>query len=404
MSPPLPGLSLAELPPEVGTALGRLKDAGFRAVLVGGSVRDRLLGKHPQDYDLATSARPEQVQALFPRTIPTGVEHGTVTVVEGRRHLEVTTFRAEGDYVDGRRPSTVEFHDDVEADLSRRDFTINAMAWDPATGLVDPFGGQADLALRLVRCVRDARARFREDGLRTLRAVRFATVLDFALEPATEAAIPEALDVFARVALERVNQEFVKILRSPRASQGLASLQATGLLGCFLPEARQDRLASVSAAPPDLAARLALLLEGQGRVAALALRLKFPRQVAEEAQALAQARPLPSSSDGDPALRRWLARVQPQRLPLVLALDGALGAPAGPVADRLTRLAATRPPLAARDLALDGQAIMAALQVGPSPAVGEATRFLLERVLDEPSQNTPERLTALLSGWRSSRA
>ncbi len=299
----LADLSKAPVPAEVTEVLARLQGAGFRAVLVGGCVRDLLLGTSPKDFDLATSARPEEVQRLFRKVIPTGIEHGTVTVLQGGRHLEVTTFRAEADYADGRRPSKVEFHDDVEADLSRRDFTINAMAWDPATGLVDPFGGQEDLRRRTVRCVRDPLARFQEDGLRPLRAVRFAAVLDFALEPATEAAIPRTLEVFARVALERVNQEFVKILRSPRAGAGLGLLRSTGLLAGFLPEARPERFAALSAAPVDEAGRLALLLEGQGDVAAIATRLKFPRKVAEEAQALASARPLPGP--------RWLATPDP---------------------------------------------------------------------------------------------
>jgi tRNA nucleotidyltransferase (CCA-adding enzyme) len=397
---PSPGISRADLPAEVLEVMDRLTGAGFRAVLVGGSVRDLLRGAPPKDFDLATSALPGDVQGLFPRTIPTGVEHGTVTVLHLGRHLEVTTFRAEAEYLDGRRPSSVEFHDDVDADLSRRDFTINAMAWDPVNGLVDPFGGKTDLEARRVRCVRDALARFREDGLRTLRAVRFATVLDFALDPATEAAIPRALDVFAKVAQERVNQELVKILRSPRAPEGLALLQSTGLLGVFLPEARPERFAALGRAPVDDAARLALLLEGQGKVAAIALRLKFPNKVGDEAQALALARPLPEAAAPDAALRRWLARVHPERLEALLALNRALGVEVEPVGARLLGIAATRPPLTARELALDGQAVMAALQVGPSRVVGEATRYLLECVLDDPAANTLEGLSRLLAHWR----
>jgi tRNA nucleotidyltransferase (CCA-adding enzyme) len=394
-----PGIEVSAIPAEVLEVLAVLQQAGHRAVLVGGSVRDLLLGQAPKDFDLATSARPDAVQRLFRKVIPTGIAHGTVTVLHRGRHLEVTTFRAEADYLDGRRPSKVEFHDDVDADLSRRDFTINAMAWDPASGLVDPFGGQADLAARRVRCVRDALARFQEDGLRPLRAVRFATVLDFALDPATEAAIPRTLDVFAKVALERVNQEFVKILLSPRAEAGLALLRSTGLLAGFLPEARADRFSAVGRGPVDEAARLALLLEGQGRLAELVSRLKFPRKVADEAQALAAARPLPPEGAPEPALRRWLAKVTLGRLEPVLALNDALGVPLEPLAGRLRAVASRRPPLSARELALDGRGVMEALGVGPSALVGEATRYLLEQVLEDPTLNSPEGLRGLLREW-----
>jgi tRNA nucleotidyltransferase (CCA-adding enzyme) len=393
------GIEVAAIPSEVLEVVATLTARGHRTVLVGGSVRDLLLGKAPKDFDLATAARPDEVQQIFRKVIPTGIEHGTVTVIHRGHHLEVTTFRAEADYLDGRRPSKVEFIDDVQADLSRRDFTINAMAWSPTSGLIDPFRGQADLAARRVRCVRDALARFREDGLRALRAVRFATVLDFALDPATEAAIPETLDVFAKVARERVNQEFGKILSSPRAGAGLGLLGKTGLLATFLPEARADRFQALDRAPPEPTGRLALLLEGQGDVASLVARLKFPRKVADEAQALASSRPLPDPDADPPALRRWLARAQPGRLEPLLALNAALGLAVEPVASRLRAIAATGPPLTPRDLALDGQGLMDALQIGPSAAVGEATRYLLELVLDDPTRNTPDGLRALLRGW-----
>ena len=265
------------VPPAVLEVVRGLQQAGQRAFLVGGCVRDLLRGQAPKDFDVASSARPEVVQQIFRKVIPTGIEHGTVTVVLRGAHVEVTTFRAEADYLDGRRPSKVEFQEDIEADLGRRDFTMNAIAWDPIGGaLVDPWGGQVDLQARLVRCVRNAFERFSEDGLRPLRAVRFATVLDFQIEPETEAAIGQTLDVFRKVAGERVQQEFVKVLRSPHAARGLALLHATGLLSCFLPEAKVDAFEALSRAPEDEVVRLALLLDGAPSPKDVVLGLRFP--------------------------------------------------------------------------------------------------------------------------------
>lgn len=388
------------VPPAVLEVVSGLQAGGFRAFLVGGCVRDMLRGQPPKDFDVASSARVEDVQKLFKKVIPTGVEHGTVTVVLRGEHVEVTTFRAEADYVDGRRPSKVVFHEDIEADLGRRDFTMNAIAWNPATGdLVDPFGGQADLAARTVRCVRDALERFSEDGLRPLRAVRFATVLDFALEPATEAAIPKTLAIFRKVAAERVHQEFTKLLLAPKATMGLRLLASTGLLAEFLPEAATAEFDAVGVAPKDEVIRMALVLLGQPQPREVMIRLKFPNRTADETAALVLRSELPPADATDAQLRRWLAKLEAARAPHLLALHEArLTAPAG-LRERVETILATKPPLTTRQLALDGKGIMTALGTGPSPAIGHATRHLLELVLDDPSRNTPEALLAALKAW-----
>jgi tRNA nucleotidyltransferase (CCA-adding enzyme) len=190
--------------------------------VVGGCVRDHLLGRAVSDWDVCTSARPEEVVRLFPRSIPTGMAHGTVTVVRGGAHYEVTTLRGEGTYSDGRRPDAVHFLDDVRDDLARRDFTVNAIAYDPlGHTLVDPFGGRDDLRAGLLRAVGDPLQRFREDGLRVLRGARFVASLGFTLEPDTEAAITGALDVFQRVSAERVRDEWVKSMRGEGPERGL---------------------------------------------------------------------------------------------------------------------------------------------------------------------------------------
>ena len=206
----------AEVPPDVLAICRRLREAGHQAHLVGGGVRDMLIGRPPADFDLATDARPEAVVALFGTTfaIPTGLKHGTITVLsETRRPIEVTTFRGEGEYLDGRRPVSVSYVDTLEEDLSRRDFTMNAVAFDPLGGrLCDPFDGQGDLARKLIRAVGDPLVRFREDGLRPLRAVRQAAQLEFEVDRPTLEAIPPTLDVFRKVSAERIRDELFKML------------------------------------------------------------------------------------------------------------------------------------------------------------------------------------------------
>ena len=417
----LANLHNADIPRPVLDVLRRLRELGYAVFLVGGCVRDMVRGVAPKDFDVASSARPEQVQDAFKKVIPTGIQHGTVTVLMGGHHVEVTTFRSEGDYHDGRRPSSVSFETDINEDLSRRDFTINAMAYDPISrDLVDPFGGQADLQAHVIRCVRDAHERFSEDGLRALRAVRFAAVLGFTIEPTTLAAIPPTLPVFRKVALERVREEFVKTLLTSRAEAGLTLLAETGLLEVFLPElaradaqaARQAR-AAAQAAPAEVEQRMAALLADLvtgPQAKELCIRLKFPTKGAELVGLLvAHARLEAQFTESDPALRRLLARVGLGTLESLLAVAQARIQVRTPerVADflklqeRLRSLAAAKPPLSAKELALTGADIMATLGVGPSPVVGQATRFLMESVFDEPTLNEPERLKELLRAWQA---
>lgn len=399
-------LLTATYPPAVLRVARELKARGHHTFLVGGCVRDLLRGQAPKDWDLATSATPDQVIACFKKVIPTGIEHGTVTVVVERQHVEVTTFRAESDYQDGRRPSKVEFHSDIWADLSRRDFTINAMAFDPIEPrqFVDPFEGLHDLGAKVVRCVRDATERFSEDGLRPLRAVRFATVLEFSLDPATEAAVAPTVPIFRKVAQERVNQEFTKLLLAGQARLGLELLARTTLLDAFLPEARAADFAAVGRARADLALRLAVLLARVSGVREVLLRLKYPNQVADDASRLVGFQALPPGDASPAELRRWLAKVDASRAPALLELAEALGADVAALRAAVTAMLAARPPLDAKALALDGQGIMQALGVGPSRVVGEASRHLLDVVLEDPTRNTPDGLRAALKAWFSGRS
>lgn len=214
----------------------RLREAGHQALLAGGCVRDQLRGETPLDYDLATSALPEEVEALFEETVPVGAEYGVVLVVCEGRSFEVTTFREDLGVRDGRHPAAVRFVD-AETDARRRDFTINGMFLDPETGeVIDFVGGQRDLAQRLVRAIGDPAERFREDRLRMLRAVRFATVLDYRIEPDTMAAVQANAPAIAEVSAERVRDELTRLLISGRGGRGVGLLLEAGLLQVLLPE------------------------------------------------------------------------------------------------------------------------------------------------------------------------
>lgn len=220
-------------PKYVLNILCALDSAGHRAVLAGGCVRDNLLGRRPSDWDIASSASPEEVLALFPRCVPTGIKHGTVTVLSGGGSVEVTAFRAEGGYSDHRRPDSVSFGCPLEADLARRDLTVNAMAMDAAGEITDPFGGRDDLRRRLLRCVGEPERRFDEDALRMLRTVRFSAQLGFEIEPRTLEAIRALAHLASVLSAERVRDELLKTLRSP--APGLVwQLVDLGLLGACL--------------------------------------------------------------------------------------------------------------------------------------------------------------------------
>lgn len=202
------------LPDAVLLAIQKLNDAGYEAFVVGGCVRDSLLGNTPLDWDITTSATPAQMQAVFTgfRTVETGLQHGTLTVLIEDMPLEITTYRIDGKYLDGRHPESVLFTHSLAEDLRRRDFTINAMAYHPAVGIVDPYDGQSDLSRRTIRCVGIAEQRFTEDSLRILRALRFASTLGFEIEPYTDSALRALSPTLTRVAIERITGEFRKLL------------------------------------------------------------------------------------------------------------------------------------------------------------------------------------------------
>ena len=270
-------------PQEVKDILRTLEAAGHQAYLVGGCVRDLLRGVTPHDYDITTSARPEEMQALFTGfAIPTGLQHGTVTVRQNHQSFEVTTFRADGTYTDHRRPDSVTFSTDLREDLQRRDFTVNAMAMDLRGELHDPYGGQDDLRAGIIRCVGQAERRFEEDALRIMRGLRFAAVLGFSIEEDTARAMARCAPLLRHIAAERLHEEMTKLLMGDGAAEVLLAWHH--VLGIFLPEILpcvgfdqqnyhhlydvwEHTVRSVAAAPKDAVLRWTMLLHDLGKPA-----------------------------------------------------------------------------------------------------------------------------------------
>jgi tRNA nucleotidyltransferase (CCA-adding enzyme) len=438
-------LDPGRVPGPVLDVVRRLQDAGHRAYIVGGAVRELLRGLETQDWDVATSAVPERVAPLFARVVPTGLRHGTVTVLTAAGPCEVTTFRVEQGYADARHPDGVEFVDTVEADLARRDFTVNAMAWDPVAGrLVDPFDGTRDLHRRVIRCVGDPLERFREDGLRPIRAARFAATLEFEVEEATMRALPGARDQVARIAAERVREELRGMLAAREPSRGFEVLRRAGLLAVWLPElaeciaVTQNRyhaydvyyhtLHTCDAAPAGKpVVRLAALFHdvgkprtrierddgeatfynhqfvGAGMTEEAMARLRFPKEEAQRVAHLVREHMFDYRPEwSDAAVRRFVRSVGVENVAdlfdLRLADNRGNGLKQGfphyleELAARVNALLARQEALTVQDLAVDGRDVMRELALTPGPRVGEVLGRLLEAVLEDPALNERERL------------
>jgi tRNA nucleotidyltransferase (CCA-adding enzyme) len=436
------------VPPDVLDICRRLREKGKRGWIVGGCVRDLLRGEQPKDWDVATDARPDDVIAAFRRVIPTGIQHGTVTVVKRGVHYEVTTLRGEGAYSDGRRPDKVEFVDDITADLARRDFTFNAIALDPVDGhLIDPFDGRKDLDARVVRAVGDAEERFAEDGLRVLRGARFSATLECSIDPDTERAMgsARALETFRRVSAERVRDEWLKSMSAGRPSVAFEAMRRVGVLGITCPEliesvgCGQNRwhafdvwghaMACLDACARDPILRVAALLHdvakprtrafsektndftfydhenvGAEMAEPILSRLKFSNDERERIVALVRHHLICYSDDwSDAAVRRWLRRVTPGLAPALyeIGVADALGkgreagediANIGRLRARVDALLAAGAALSTRDLAVNGRDLMKELGLAPGPILGEILAALVEVVTDEPEANERGRL------------
>ena len=443
------------MPNEVRELCQRLKEAGHRSWLVGGCVRDELLRQEGDqytaprgDWDIATSALPEQVQKLFRKVIPTGIQHGTVTVLLRSGQYEVTTLRGETTYSDGRRPDAVYFVDDIKDDLARRDFTINAIAYDVLEDrVIDPFDGAGDLARRTLRAVGVARERFAEDGLRVLRGARFAATLELELAPETASAIAPSLDSYRKVSAERIRDEWLKTMKAKKPSRAFEIMKDHGLLAISAPELLESvgceqnkwhafdvwghALACLDCAPQNPVLRVAALLHDVGKprsrafsektqdytfyeherigaemVEPMLSRLRFSNDERAHITSLVRHHLICyDASWSDATVRRWLRRVTPELAPDLYLLNEAdvrgkgrdcsldLEALAGLKA-HVERVIAAGAAFSMRDLAINGGVLMKELSLKPGPDLGRILKTLLDEVVDDPSRNEREALLA----------
>jgi tRNA nucleotidyltransferase (CCA-adding enzyme) len=430
------------LPEKVKKILNTLSEHGYEGYAVGGCVRDSILGRVPQDWDITTSARPEQVKALFLHTIDTGILHGTVTVMLGHEGFEVTTYRIDGEYEDARHPKEVSFTSNLLEDLRRRDFTINAMAYNEKDGLVDAFDGAEDLKRGVIRCVGCAKERFSEDALRMLRAVRFAAQLGFTVEKETKAAIIELAPNIGKVSAERIQVELVKLLTSPHPEQ-VRMLYETGLSRVFLPEfdrmmetpqqnphhcysVGEHTIVALQNSPADKVIRLTLLLhdvakplcrttdeEGidhfyghQGKSSELARgilrRLKFDNETTDRVCRLVQWHD-DTPELQEKAVRRAINRIGREQYPALFAVKQAdmMAQSSFRREEKLARLEGyrrlyqkiidERQCISVKELAINGSDLIAA-GMQPGKEIGEVLKQLLDQVLEDPAQNTKENL------------
>lgn len=440
-------LKNATIPQAAINTIRTLKGKGYQAFLVGGCVRDLLLGSHPNEWDIATSAEPEEVSKSFEKVIPTGLEYGTVTVLLPDGQYEVTTFRSDEKYIDGRHPSNVRFTTDVYLDLSRRDFTINALAYDPIeTKLIDDHNGQEDLKHRLIRAIGDPLERLAEDGLRSIRACRLAAKLGFTIEEQTFSAISKTLSITQKVAPERIHDEIIKLLSAPKPSVGFDLMAKSGLLKIILPELEACRgveqppefhkydvywhsLYACDAAPPDnVILRLAALLHdiekpsckadatfynhdkvGEQTVRALLQRLKFSRSDLDRIANLVDNHMFNyASAWGDAAVRRFIRRVGRENIPDLFALRLADTKAMEREIDfnyltelqgRIDKIIAQQNALHIKDLKVNGRDVMQILNLSPGPKIGKILGALLEKVLEDPELNDRVKLLELTKSY-----
>lgn len=432
------------VPPLLRPIARRFSHAGFSCFLVGGALRDMLQGRKPGDYDLATDALPEDVMRLFRRVIPTGIRHGTVTILEKGSQFEVTTFRTEHGYSDARHPDEVAFTASIDEDLARRDFTINSMALDLETGaFLDPYGGRHDLSAGIIRAIGNPVERFTEDALRPVRACRFAAQLEFTLEERTREGIRTALSGIAKVSAERIRDELMKMLSAERPSLGFECMRETGILSIVLPELEAcvgveqkglhrfdvftHSILACDGAPrgvPEI--RLAALFHDIGKpvtksvndrgeptfhrheavsdemTGAIMRRLRFPVAVERNVRHLIRHHMFnyePGWTDA--AVRRFVARVGETRIEDLFALRAAdhfgmegVRAPL-PALDefrkRLARVLEEDHAFSLSDLAVNGNDLASA-GIPPGRSMGLVLKFLLETVIDDPAMNTREKL------------
>ncbi len=431
-----------DLPDKVSHIIDTFIQAGYEAYAVGGCVRDSILGRTPEDWDITTSAEPMEIKALFPRTIDTGIAHGTVTVMLGKEGFEVTTYRIDGKYEDARHPREVTFTPNLLEDLKRRDFTINAMAYNDRNGLVDAFDGIGDLNRKIIRCVGDAMKRFTEDALRMMRAVRFAAQLGFSIDSDTKQAIHTLAASLQYISAERIQTELVKLLVSDHPEE-MRTLYDTGLTGIMLPEfdvmmqtaqnnahhiytVGEHTIESLLHVEKEKVLRLTMLLHdvakpscqttgedgfhhfydhqrrGSEMAEGILRRLKFDNDTTERV-----CRLIAGHDDNPPVternVRRAVVRLGRKAYPDLFAVKRAdvLAQSAYKRAEKLKyieeyeecyhRIIEKEQCLSLKDLAVKGADLIAE-GMKPGPELGQVLQELFELVLDNPEKNTKEYL------------
>jgi len=401
-----------------------LKDAGYKAYLVGGCVRDLFLGKTPKDWDITSNAKPEETVKLFEskkyKVIPTGLQHGTVTIMIGKEPYEVTVFRSEGEYSDGRRPDKVDFIDSIDEDLARRDLTINAMALDPISKeLIDPFGGLKDLEAGLIKAVGDPNQRFSEDGLRTMRAARFAAAFGFDLDPETKDAISNNLETLSKVSKERVRDELIKTIKGMDPVKGLIVFKETGILPIISPlfsNVNFDLILSridlaKNLFPQSLECKLALLLLDLGpNDSEKCLReLKFSNddikkiigwiKIVDKYKNIFIANPTIENA------RKFLGELKltvPGDLAINISLFIKLANVLGLNNIDQFILFKEEPALTVKDLKVDGNLLISKLGLKPGPEIKKILEYLLSEIIKDPSKNDEDTLLSLAKAWLES--
>ena len=437
---------LIHLPEDVKAILHTLQEAGYEAYAVGGCIRDSLLGRRPDDWDITTSAKPQETKALFGKTIDTGIQHGTVTVIRHGRGYEVTTYRVDGEYEDGRHPKEVTFTASLKEDLRRRDFTVNAMAYNEEDGLVDLFGGRQDLEQKIIRCVGEANERFEEDALRIMRAVRFSAQLGFSIEERTKEAIRGHAERLRQVSAERIQVELTKLVISPNPDF-LRIAWETGITAVVLPEfdhlmeqpqnnphhcfsVGEHTLHAMQAVRPDKCLRLAMLLhdvakplclttdaegidhfhghaqKGERMAAQILKRLRYDNHTTELVSRLVKWHDVAIAPEKK-AVRRAASRMGKELFPLILEVKAAdLAAQSDyqrvekqewleQLRSLYEEIEREGDCLTIKDLAVNGRDLIQA-GITPGPQLGCTLQKLLEIVLEDPEKNTREYLLSSL--------
>ena len=443
-----------KLPTEIKRFCKILKDSGFQCYLVGGAVRSYISGVKPSDYDFATDALPDQIISIFKNVIPTGIDHGTVTVRFEGMELEVTTFRIDGTYTNSRHPDSIAYSASIYEDLKRRDFTINAMAIDPITDkLIDPQNGKKDLKDKIIRAIGIPEERFAEDGLRVLRACRFASQLQFTIEEKTLKGMMQEASRLNLISSERIRDEITHILLSEKPSTAFYIMKETEVFKYVIPELLEGvgmmqkgmhkfdvfehSIIAADFAEKDIIIRLAALLHDVGKPRCLAfkdgeptfynhdiisakmaeeilIRLKFPKYVIKETIHLIKLHMFNYSEEwSDSAVRRFISKAGVENIQNLLKLryadrGGMMGKTHQCPADtslinRINRLLEKESAFSIKNLNIDGNILFSKAGIPKGPQMGSVLQFLLDSILEDPSQNNEEKLIEIAKNFYEAR-